>query len=404
MATAREDRMMEEDKLARLEEMVETLKRNQESTNVTVAAPPTRTLRAFSGRACELHDWMEDARNRLRSVPAVEKLPFLIGHLEGPAREEVRYAPEEEKDSVDKVFTLLLSTFGENRSNAQLKRELYDRRQRNRESVREFSRALLEISEGISDKWQSKNEMVIDVFCENLVDVHIKREMKRLVRGQSTISFSALRTEAIRLEEDGMGSSHENACVRGIQEPHHTRGEPSPLDRIAAQLELLATTQSEFVSLLRLQQQAPVGVVNPDKPEPRSGGAVCCEYCSRRGHTFARCWKRSSDRWRNGERSTNREYRGQSKGSTATNAMQCSQVGHPRYRPGRLNASGDGLSGKSHPIATTEVSHRRRRDSGYPASNGFAVRLTPEVTQRNGPSHHCSKTRHTGKCRVTGPT
>ena len=35
--------------------------------------------------------------------------------------------------------------------------------------------------------------------------------------------------------------------------------------------------------------------------------------------------------------------------------MQCSQVGHPRYRPGRLNASGDGLSGKSHPTATTEV-------------------------------------------------
>ena len=46
-----------------------------------------------------------------------------------------------------------------------------------------------------------------------------------------------------------MGSSYENACVLGIQEPHHTPGEPSPLDRIAAQLELLATTQSEIVSL-----------------------------------------------------------------------------------------------------------------------------------------------------------
>ena len=123
MATEREDWMTEEDKLARLEEMVETLKRNQQSINITVAAPPTRTLRAFSGRPCELHDWMEDARNRLPSLPAVERLPFLIGRLEGPAREEVRYAPEEEKDSVDKVFTLLLSTFGETRSNAQLKRE-----------------------------------------------------------------------------------------------------------------------------------------------------------------------------------------------------------------------------------------------------------------------------------------
>ena len=106
------------------------LKRNQQSINVTVAAPPNRTLRAYTGRSCELHDCIEDARNRLPSVPAAERLPFLIAHLEGSAREEVRYAPEEEKDSVDNIFTLLLSTFGETRSNAQLKRELYERRQR----------------------------------------------------------------------------------------------------------------------------------------------------------------------------------------------------------------------------------------------------------------------------------
>ena len=146
MATAREHLVTGDEKLARLEEMVETLKRNQQSITVTVMAPPTRTFRAFSGHSCKLHDWMEDARNRLPSVPAVERVPFLIGHLEGPAREEVRYAPEEEKDSVGKVFTLLMSTFEKNRSNAQLKRELYDRRQSNRESVREFSRALLQIS------------------------------------------------------------------------------------------------------------------------------------------------------------------------------------------------------------------------------------------------------------------
>ena len=90
MATAREDLVTGEDKLARLEEMVDILKRNQQSINVTVAAPPKRTLRAFTGRSCELHDWMEDARNRMPSAPAAERLPFQIAHLEGPAREEVR--------------------------------------------------------------------------------------------------------------------------------------------------------------------------------------------------------------------------------------------------------------------------------------------------------------------------
>ena len=74
--------------------------------------------------------------------------------------------------------------------------------------MREFSRALLVIYEGVSGKMQSKNEMLIEVFCENLVDVHIRRETKILVRSQTTICFSALRFEAIRLREDGMGNSN----------------------------------------------------------------------------------------------------------------------------------------------------------------------------------------------------
>ena len=48
-----------------------------------------------------------------------------------------------------------MSAFGETRSNAQLKRELYDRVQGRRESVMEFSRALIEISEGLTDKVES---------------------------------------------------------------------------------------------------------------------------------------------------------------------------------------------------------------------------------------------------------
>ena len=44
-----------EEKLARLKEMVETLKHNQQQpVNVTVTAPPTRKLRMFSGQTSEL--------------------------------------------------------------------------------------------------------------------------------------------------------------------------------------------------------------------------------------------------------------------------------------------------------------------------------------------------------------
>ena len=206
-----------EEKLARLEEMVETLKRNQQQpVNVTVTAPPTRKLRMFSGRTSELHYWIEEVQSILPSVSSADRLSFLIAHLDGPAREEVRHAPSDEKDCIDKIFTLLVSAFGENRSNAQLKRELYDRVLGSRENVREFSKALLKISEGLTDKAESKDNMLIEVFCENLLEHQIKREIKRLARTDPKISFSALRSEAIQLEEDGFSGPHRSVRVREV--------------------------------------------------------------------------------------------------------------------------------------------------------------------------------------------
>ena len=212
-----------------------------------------------NGRTSELHYWIGQARSILPSVSSADRLSFLIAHLEGPAREEVRYAPSDEKDCIDKIFTLLVSAFGENRSNAQLKRELYERVQVSRESVRKFSIALLEISEGLTDKVESKDNILIEVFCENLLEPQIKREIKRLVRTDPNISFGALRSEAIQLEEDGLSGPNRCVRVREVHEPHHASDDPSPLERIAAQLELLATTQSEIVSLLLAQQQTAAG-------------------------------------------------------------------------------------------------------------------------------------------------
>ena len=63
-----------------------------------------------------------------------------------------------------------------------MKRKLYDQVQGSRESVREISRALLEIS----DRAESKDNMLIEVFYENLLEPQIKREI-RLVRTDTKI-------------------------------------------------------------------------------------------------------------------------------------------------------------------------------------------------------------------------
>ena len=68
-----------------------------------------------------------------------------------------------------------------------------------------------------------------------------------------------------------------------------------------------------------------MGVVKPDRPEPRSSGAVYCEYCSRRDHIFARGWKRASDRRHNG--AAHREYRGHDSTAGSGNDSTESNVG-----------------------------------------------------------------------------
>ncbi|KAI0226264.1 hypothetical protein LSAT2_023111 [Lamellibrachia satsuma] len=155
--------------------------------------------------------------------------------------------------------------------------------------------------------------MLIEVFCENLLEPQIKREIKRLVWTDSKILFGALRSEAIQLEEDGLSGPHRSVRVREVHEPRHTSNDPSLLEQIAAQLELLVTTQSEIMSLLQAQQQMAMGVaVRPGRQEPRSGGSLHCEYCRRRGHTQNTCWKQASNIRCTDEQSGVRAYGDQS--------------------------------------------------------------------------------------------
>ena len=65
-----------EEKLeALLEEMVETLKRNQQQpVNVTVTAPPTQKRRMFNGRTSEVHYWIGEARSILPYASSADRL------------------------------------------------------------------------------------------------------------------------------------------------------------------------------------------------------------------------------------------------------------------------------------------------------------------------------------------
>ncbi|EDO31464.1 predicted protein [Nematostella vectensis] len=72
---------------------------------------------------------------------------FLFGSLDGAARDEVRLRSREEWETPEQLFAVLRETFGEKLTATQLLQRFYGRRQRERESIQDFSHSLMVVRE-----------------------------------------------------------------------------------------------------------------------------------------------------------------------------------------------------------------------------------------------------------------
>ena len=84
-------------------------KKNKDSQKV-VFTPKQRKLEKFSGRTdgaySSVHEFVEEFQRVLQTRPTTtkEQVDFLISHLEGPAKEELRYRASPEKSTPQKYL------------------------------------------------------------------------------------------------------------------------------------------------------------------------------------------------------------------------------------------------------------------------------------------------------------
>lgn len=283
--------------MATLEELQNkiTLLEQQLSVKSSVRVTPHRKLERFSGAvkdAIKTDDWIEDAKSLMSTLPEDEHVAFITSHLEGVARKEVKFADEAERNTSGKIFKILRDNFGEKRSDTQLKTALYERKQLESETVRQFSRGLLEIAaklEGEADK----DKLLTGIFKENLRDDYVRREVKKKVREEPGVKFSALRDLAIELAEDEVGVSQKTTSNEVVASNCNVKDNSgvdlrSLVETLIASQEKLAKQNSELLEQLKDSN----GNRNRGRYNSfKRGGSDGCWHCHQGGHVKKNCPK-----------------------------------------------------------------------------------------------------------------
>ena len=114
---------------------------NGNSQKQIVVFPRDKKIKNFTGKKTEgdqlVEDFVEELKTTFeaREMTSAEKVDFIMSHLEGPAKEEVRMYSKKERSNPDFLLEVITQAFGEKRSSSQLLKLFYERKQRENETL-----------------------------------------------------------------------------------------------------------------------------------------------------------------------------------------------------------------------------------------------------------------------------
>ncbi|KAK3104739.1 hypothetical protein FSP39_008981 [Pinctada imbricata] len=308
-----------------------------QATPSVVYMKSDRKFSKFGGRPVKESDpivdeWIADMRDYIRSVPSKDShVGFIMDHLTGNAKTEIRLGPNEQRESGEQILNALEQLYHSKDTITQLQQKFYQRDQQQGETLESYSLALMTMVDQITRRsgkeMPEKDKVLIERFIDGIKDQHLRQELRRISLEKGPMPFLEFRHTMLRWIEDNPSqtekSVHKTSASEFSELMSVMKKQQELLEKQQEQIDYLTTLTSNRGSRDGNDPRRTSGRSRSFSRYPRysnrgrgvgrgnsyGGNNMQCYNCGGRGHKASDC---PSDDF-GGKKSNENEARSQQK-------------------------------------------------------------------------------------------